>query len=90
MTSAASLVSVDKIGADFHRLERCARLKSPCRSVSFMEALLYALALILIEHKAYVLVGDLYWNVVRGALALLPGGDCSTGIEVPQGILRMR
>jgi len=55
-----------------------------------MEAPLCALALALIEDKACAPVGDLYWDVVRSALTLLPGGDCSTGHELSQGILEMR
>ena len=58
--------------------------------MSFMEAPLCALALPLIEDKAYAPVGDLYWDVVRSALDLLPGGDCSTGHDASQGILEMR
>lgn len=81
---------MDKIGADFHRLGLRASLKSPYRPMPFMEALLCALALALIEDKASAPVGDLYWDVVRNALALLPGGDCSTGPEVSQGIRGMR
>jgi len=55
-----------------------------------MEAPLCALALALIEDKAYAPVGDLYWDGVRSVLNLLPGGDCSTGQDVSQGILEMR
>ena len=55
-----------------------------------MEAPLCALALALIEDKAYAPVGDLYWDVMRSALNLLPGGDCSTAHDVSQGILEMR
>ena len=72
-------MSVDKIGADFHRPGLRAGVKSPYRPVSFMEAVLCALALALIEDKALVPMGDPYWDVVWSALTLLPGGDCSTG-----------
>ncbi len=81
---------MDKIGADFHRLGLRASLKSPYRSMPFMEAPLCALALALTGDKAYAPVGDLYWDGVRSALNLLPGGDCSTAHDVSQGIFEMR
>lgn len=81
---------MDKVGADFHRLGLRASLKSPYRPMSSMEAVLCALALALIEDKAYVPVGHLYWGVVRDTLVWLPGGDCSTASTVSQGSSRMR
>jgi hypothetical protein len=85
---SASLVPVEKIGPDFHRLAVPARWKSPIRSIPKHGSGVIRSTGCQVVRLLRPISTTCTGLEVLSRLRLLPGGDCTKGLISPQGTQR--